>query len=41
MQLPREAKEGKEDLVVLWLDLANAYKLVDEALRRYHICARN
>ena len=41
-QLLREAKEGKGDLAVLWLDLANAYdsilhKLIEEALKRYHI----
>ncbi|KAL7891878.1 hypothetical protein AOLI_G00013540 [Acnodon oligacanthus] len=41
-QLIREARENKGDLVVLWLDLTNAYgsiphKLVGEALRRYHI----
>ncbi|KAL7833617.1 hypothetical protein AOLI_G00285770 [Acnodon oligacanthus] len=38
-QLIREARENKGDLVVLWLDLTNAYgsiphKLVEEALRR-------
>lgn len=38
----KEAKEGKGDLVVLWLDLNNAYgsipqKLVEEALCRHHI----
>lgn len=41
-QLIREARENKGDLVVLWLDLANAYgsiphKLVEEALNRHHI----
>ncbi|KAL7881484.1 hypothetical protein AOLI_G00083320 [Acnodon oligacanthus] len=41
-QLIREARENKGDLVVLWLDLTNAYgsiphKLVEEAMRRYHI----
>ena len=41
-QLIREAKENKGNLVVVWLDLANAYgsvphKLVDEALTRYHV----
>ncbi|KAJ8008617.1 hypothetical protein DPEC_G00106740 [Dallia pectoralis] len=41
-QLIREARENKGDLVVLWLDLTNAYgsiphKLVEEALRRHHI----
>ena len=41
-QLLREAKERKEDLTVLWLDLANAYgsmphKLVEEALKRHHV----
>lgn len=40
-QLLREAEEGKGDLVLLWLDLANAYgsvrgKFVGEDLRRYH-----
>lgn len=38
MQLIREAREGKEDLTVLWLNLANAYsciphKLVELALQ--------
>ena len=37
IQLIREAREGKGDLVVLWLDLVNAYgyiphKLVETAL---------
>jgi len=41
-QLIREAQENKGDLVVLWLDLANAYgsiphKLVEEALNRHRI----
>jgi len=41
-QLIREAQENKGDLVVLWLDLANAYgsiphKLVEEALNWHHI----
>jgi len=40
--LIREVQENKGDLVVLWLDLANAYgsiphKLVEEALNRHHI----
>lgn len=43
-QLLREAKENRGDLVVLWLDLANAYgsmphKLVQEALGRHHVPA--
>lgn len=38
----KEANEGKGDLVVLWLDLSNAYrsipeKLVEEALCSHHI----
>ena len=42
MELLREAKENKGNLDVLWLDLANAngsmpYKVVMEALRRYHV----
>lgn len=42
IQLLREAKEGKGDLVVLWLDLVNAYgsiphKLVEETPRRHHV----
>ena len=42
MRLLREAKENESDLVVLWLDLANAYgsilqKLSEEVLRRHHI----
>lgn len=41
-QLIREAHEGKGNLAVLWLDLANAYgsiphKLVEEALGRHHV----
>ncbi|XP_039504261.1 uncharacterized protein LOC120460516 [Pimephales promelas] len=41
-QLIREAREGKGDLAVLWLDLANAYgsiphRLVELALSRYHV----
>ena len=41
-QILREAREGKGDLTVLWLDLANAYgfiphKLVEEALKRHHV----
>ena len=41
-QLLREAKENRGDLVVLWLDLTNAFgskphKLVEEALRRHHV----
>ncbi|XP_073720025.1 uncharacterized protein [Misgurnus anguillicaudatus] len=41
-QLLREAKENRGDLVVLWLDLANAYgsmphKLVQEALEKHHV----
>lgn len=43
-QLLREARENKRDLVVLWLDLANAYgsmphKLVLETLERHHVPA--
>ena len=42
-QLLREARENKGDLVVLWLDLANAFgsmphKLVHETLER-HQCS--
>lgn len=45
-QLIREAREGKGDLVVLWLDLANAYgsiphKLVETALDRHHVPRKN
>ncbi|KAI4880969.1 hypothetical protein NFI96_033174 [Prochilodus magdalenae] len=41
-QLIREAREGKGDLAVLWLDLANAYgsiphKLVEISLVRHHV----
>ena len=41
-QLIREAKEGKKDLVLTWLDVANAYgsvvhQLIEEALRRVHV----
>ncbi|XP_053176235.1 uncharacterized protein LOC128359949 [Scomber japonicus] len=41
-QLIREAREGKGNLSVLWLDLANAYgsiphKLVEVALERHHV----
>ena len=41
-QLLREAREGKGDLAVLWLDLANAYgsiphKLVETSLDRHHV----
>ncbi|XP_063050108.1 uncharacterized protein LOC134444859 [Engraulis encrasicolus] len=41
-QLIREAREGKGDLAVLWLDLANAYgsmphKLVETSLDRHHV----
>lgn len=41
-QIIQEAKENKGDLVVLWLDLTNAYgsiphKVVEEMLKRYHI----
>lgn len=41
-QLIREAREGKGDLTVLWLDLANAYgsiphKLVELSLLRHHV----
>ena len=40
----REVKENRGDLVVLWLDLANAngslpHKLVEEALRRHNVPA--
>ena len=43
-QLLREAREYKGDLVVLWLDLANAYgsmphQLVHETLERHHVPA--
>ncbi|XP_061896860.1 uncharacterized protein LOC133645950 [Entelurus aequoreus] len=41
-RLIREAREGKGDLAVLWLDLANAYgsiphKLVETTLDRHHV----
>ncbi|XP_061571176.1 uncharacterized protein LOC133424524 [Cololabis saira] len=41
-QLIREAREGKGDLAVLWLDLANAFgsiphKLVETTLDRHHV----
>lgn len=41
-QLIREVREGKGDLMVLWLDLANAYgsiphKLVETALDRQYV----
>ncbi|XP_059199347.1 uncharacterized protein LOC131979398 [Centropristis striata] len=41
-QLIREAREGRGDLAVLWLDLTNAYgsiphKLVEVALERHHV----
>lgn len=41
-QLLREARENKGDLVLLWLDLANAYgsiphKLVESALQKHHV----
>ncbi|XP_054628013.1 uncharacterized protein LOC129179159 [Dunckerocampus dactyliophorus] len=41
-QLIREAREGKGDLVVLWLDLASAFgsiphKLVETTLDRHHV----
>ncbi|XP_038154112.1 uncharacterized protein LOC119791846 [Cyprinodon tularosa] len=44
-QLIREARESKGDLVVLWLDLANAYgsiphKLVERTLCRHHVPAK-
>lgn len=44
-QLIGEAQENKEDLVVLWLDHANAYgsiphKLVEEALNWHHILGK-
>lgn len=42
MHLLKEAKENKDDLVVLVLDFANGYgsvpyKLVEQSLRRYHV----
>jgi hypothetical protein len=41
-QLIQEAKEGKKDLTLVWLDLANAYgsiphQLIYTALRHYHV----
>ena len=41
-QLIREAKEGKKDLVVTWLDIANAYgtiphSLIMQTLKRAHV----
>lgn len=41
-QLIREAREGRGDLVVLWLDLTNAYSsiphnLVEVALKKHHV----
>jgi hypothetical protein len=41
-QLIREAKAGKKDLTVVWLDLANAYgsiphQLIYKALQHYHV----
>lgn len=38
----RKARDGKGDLTILWLDLANAYsskphKLVELTLRRHHV----
>lgn len=41
-QLLREARKGKGDLAVLWLDLANAYgsiphRLVETSLDRHHV----
>ena len=42
IQILAEARESRDDLGVLWLDLANAYrsiphKLVEEALKRHHV----
>lgn len=42
LQLLREARENKGNLVVLWLDLANAYgsiphRLVEKALQKHHV----
>lgn len=44
-QLIREAREGRGDFAVFWLDLANAYgsiphKLVAGALERYHLTGK-
>lgn len=41
-QLLKEAREGRGDLVVIWLDLTNPYgsiphKLVEMAQERYHV----
>lgn len=41
-QLIREARDDREDLVVIWLDLTNPYgsiphQLVEMALERYHV----
>ncbi|KAI8514632.1 hypothetical protein Bbelb_072230 [Branchiostoma belcheri] len=41
-QLIREAKQGKKDLAVVWLDLENAYgsvphQLIKKALMKYHV----
>ena len=41
-QLIREAQEEKKEMVVTWLDLANAYgslpdNLIHLALKRYHV----
>ena len=41
-QLIKEAKEGKKDLVVVWLDIANAYgtiphSLIMQSLRKAHV----
>ena len=41
-QILREARESRRDFAVLWLDFAKAYgfilhKLVEEALKRYHV----
>ncbi len=41
-QLISEAKKGRKDLTVVWLDLANAYgsiphQLIYTALRHYHV----
>lgn len=42
LQLLREARENKGNLVVLWLDLANAYgsiphRLLEKALQKHHV----
>ena len=41
-QLIKEAKEGRKDLVVTWLDIANAYgtiphRLIMATLRKAHV----